>query len=139
MAGRNSKLTPEVHEKIVTALRAGNYSKVAAEYAGIGESTFYRWLQKGRAAKRGMYREFADAVQQAEREAEIRAVAILQRHMEDNWQAAMTFLERKFPERWGRRDHLDVSVDSKATLAEWLSITEQDLDATVDVLAKGGL
>ena len=77
MAGRNSKLTPEVHEKIVTALRAGNYSKVAAEYAGISEVTFYRWLRRGRAAKRGMYREFADAVQRAEREAEVRAVAIL--------------------------------------------------------------
>jgi hypothetical protein len=23
--------------------------------------------------------------------------------MEKNWQAAMTYLERKFPQRWGRR------------------------------------
>ena len=30
-------------------IRAGNYACVAAEYAGIGETTFYRWLEQGEA------------------------------------------------------------------------------------------
>jgi hypothetical protein len=56
----------------------------------------------------GPYRAFRDAVKSAESEAEVRAVAIIQRHMGTNWQAAMTYLERKYPSRWGRR--LDVTT-----------------------------
>jgi hypothetical protein len=52
--------------------------------------------------------DFRDAVKRAEREAEIRAVAIIQNHMARSWQAAMTYLERKFPGRWGRR--MDVTT-----------------------------
>jgi hypothetical protein len=28
--------------------------------------------------------------------------------MDENWQAAMTYLERKFSERWSRREKVDV-------------------------------
>jgi transposase-like protein len=104
--GRPCKLTPEVQAKICQAIRAGNYSYVAAEYAGIGASTYHRWMQQGEQETSGSFREFRDAVKSAESEAEVRAVAIIQRHMEKNWQAAMTYLERKHPQRWGRRlDH----------------------------------
>ena len=105
--GRRSKLTPELQDKIVKVIRAGNYACVAAEFACIGETTFYRWLEQGEAEESGPYREFREAVKSAEREAEIRAVATVQGHMGKSWQAAMTFLERKFPQRWGRR--LDVT------------------------------
>jgi len=108
-AGRRSKLTREVQEKITRVIRAGNYAYIAAEYAGISQTTFYRWLEQGAEQKRGRYREFREAVKAAEREAEIHAVATIQQHMGKNWQAAMTFLERKFPQRWGRR--LDVTSD----------------------------
>jgi transposase len=107
--GRRSKLTAEVQEKIVRVIRAGNYAYIAAEYAGIGQSTFYRWLEQGEAQTTGPYRDFREAVKAAEREAEIRAVATVQQHMGKSWQAAMTYLERKFPQRWGRR--LDVTTE----------------------------
>lgn len=134
--GRRSKLTAEIQEKIVTAIRAGNYANIAAQYAGIAESTFYRWLQRGSASKSGRYRDFAEAVRQAERESEVRAVAILHKHMEEHWQAAMTCLERKFPQRWGRHDRLSVDVEPRKLLGEWLSISEEDLDAAVEVAAR---
>lgn len=98
VGGRPSKLTPEVQEKIVSAIRAGNYAQIAAAYAGIGETTYYRWMQQGREATSGKYREFRQAVKTAESEAEVRAVAMVQSHMPNNWTAAMTFLERKFPD-----------------------------------------
>ena len=101
--GRPSKLTPQVQEKILTVIRAGNYAYVAAAYAGIGRSTFYHWLELGEQEESGCFRDFLDAVKAAETEAEIRAVATIQKHMAKNWQAAMTYLERKFPHRWGRR------------------------------------
>jgi hypothetical protein len=109
--GRRSKLTRAVQEKIDRVIRAGNYAYIAAEYAGIGQSTFYRWLEQGEEQERGPYREFREAVKAAEREAEIRAVATVQQHMGKSWQAAMTYLERKYPQRWGRR--LDVTSDGR--------------------------
>ena len=39
--GRRSQLTAEIQERIVSAIRAGNYANIAAQYAGIAESTFY--------------------------------------------------------------------------------------------------
>ena len=35
--------------------------------------------------------------------AEVRAVAIIQKKMPDDWRAALAYLERKHPKRWGRR------------------------------------
>jgi transposase len=48
--GRRSLLTPELQDKIVRVVKAGNYLKVAAQYNGVGESTLRLWLQRGRAA-----------------------------------------------------------------------------------------
>ena len=101
--GRPSKLTPEVQEKIVTAIRAGNYAQVAAVYAGITERTYYRWMELGEQARGGRYLQFFQAVKAAEGEAEVRAVAIIQKKMTGDWRAAMAYLERKHPKRWGRR------------------------------------
>ena len=102
--GRPSELTPEVQEKICNAIRAGNYYEAACAYAGIGYSTFREWMVKGEKAKSGKYREFAETVKRAEHEAEVRMVAMWQKHMPENWQAIATFLERRYPDRWGRRN-----------------------------------
>ena len=79
--GRPSKLTPAVQEKIITAIRAGNYAQVAAVYAGITERTYYRWMELGDQARGGRYLQFFQAVKAAEGEAEVRAVAIIQKKM----------------------------------------------------------
>ncbi len=55
MAGRPTKLTPETQDKIVTALRAGNYFDASCQYAGITERTGYNWLEKGRGATTGQW------------------------------------------------------------------------------------
>ena len=130
--GRRTKLTPETHQKIVSAIRAGNYCTVAARYAGIPEGTFFRWMQRGRHEDSGIYREFHDAVKDGESAAEIRAVATVQKHMEGNWQAAMTFLERKFPNRWGRRDRLKLEVEPQEALAALLGIDPSAIGTAVD-------
>lgn len=105
MAGRKSKLTKELIEEAAKYIRAGNYACVVANYLGIGESTWYRWLQEGEVAKSGLKREFWESIKKAEAVPEIRNVNIVQKAAEENWQAAMTYLQRRFPERWGRRDY----------------------------------
>jgi len=109
--GRPSKLTPEVTKRLVEAIRAGNYYEAACAYAGIGYSTFRVWMIKGEKAKSGKYREFIEAIKKAEYEAEARMVALWQEHMPEDYRAIRDFLERRYPERWGKR--LDVKQDIK--------------------------
>lgn len=73
MAGRKTKLTAETQQMIVSYIRAGAYSWVAAEAAGIGKSTFYRWMERGEAASSGLYHEFYEAVREARAQARVAA------------------------------------------------------------------
>lgn len=73
-----TKLTKAVTERVVVAIRAGNYAETAARSAGISRTTFFRWMQEGEqpdASKK--LRDFAEAVRKAEADAEVKAVAIV--------------------------------------------------------------
>lgn len=101
--GRPEKLTPELQQKIVDAIRMGAYIETASAYAGINKSTLYDWMKRGARAKSGKYKEFSDAIEKALAESEMRDLAVIAKASQENWQAAAWRLERKFPDRWGRR------------------------------------
>jgi len=105
---RKLKLTSEIVDKICLAIRAGNYAKVAAEMSGIGETTYYRWLEIGQKKNAPrVYREFWESIKRAEADAEVAAVALIRQAANNGtWQAASWLLERKHGERWGRNDKL---------------------------------
>lgn len=107
LVGRKTKLDDTVTARIVTAIQAGNYQDAAARHAGIHPATFYDWMARGEAGE-AQYAEFHDAVKKAAADAEVHAVAVVRQAMNDSWQA-MTFLERRHPERWGRRQVLEHS------------------------------
>ncbi len=107
---RRTKLTPDTKEDIVKALKAGNSRRDSALYAGIAESTFYGWMERGRAGE-PLYMEFLEAVEKAEAQSVVRNVAIIQRAAEETWQAAAWWLERKRPDDWGRRQRMDIGTD----------------------------
>ena len=79
MAGRPTKLTPAVHQQIVTFIRAGAYDWVAAEAAGIGKSTFYRWLERGAARAAEPHRTFLVDVREARAQARVAAETAVRR------------------------------------------------------------
>lgn len=110
----NSKATPETLDKIVGHLRRGNYREAAARAAGITDRTLQIWLKRGRenadAVERGeealddfglLYCE----VLRAEAEAETRIcggiVDLAERLGKP--EVLLKFLERRYPDRWGRR------------------------------------
>lgn len=136
--GRPSKLTPEVQDRIVQAITAGNYIEVAAQYAGISKGTLYRWLQMADdPTADDIYRDFRDAVESARSAAEVRNVALIQKAANDGtWQAAAWYLERTSWQRWGRRtmvtgdagEAIKVEVDHRQTLREMLGLTDADSD-----------
>ena len=108
--GRPTKLTSEVQARLVQAIEAGNYYEAACGYAGITYTTFRNWMIKGENAKSGKYHEFFDAITRAEAVAEVRMVAQWQQHMPEDYRAIRDFLERRFPERWGRKDKVQQEI-----------------------------
>lgn len=100
--GRPLRLDKQRQQRICEALRAGNTRAASAAYGGVGESTFYRWMERGEAASSGIYRDFWEAVKEAEAACEIRNVALIQKAAQDNWTAAAWWLERRKPDDWAR-------------------------------------
>lgn len=120
VGGRPSKLTPQVLESISAVLRAGNYVETAAAFAGIDKVTLYDWMRQGARARAkghetGIYARFSHAIEKAMADAEtVMTSAIFRagRGHEDTpgqWQALAWLLERKHPDKWGRRQRLDIA------------------------------
>jgi transposase-like protein len=137
--GRRSRLTRERHDLIIELVAAGNHLTTAAEAVGIVQSTLFRWLQQGRDAAAARqngesltpeavaYLEFSEALACARANAEVRAVAVVERVMSGGYlvseeetiakdgtrkvkrvyapadgRLALEYLSRQSPERWGR-------------------------------------
>jgi hypothetical protein len=101
MAGRKSKLTPEVQQNIMAALSGGATIKDACAYAGISQDSYERYIKNST--------DFADAVKKAQAQARIGAIARIQKAgREGIWTADAWFLERSDPEHWARRDTLKI-------------------------------
>ena len=115
--GRPSKLSPEIQERICSALRDGNYESAAAAAGGVGTSTVRQWLQWGRDAKSARYVAFLAAVTRAREDAELRLVELWQEAMPSDWRAIAEFLARRYPERWGKRERNEVTVSATAHAA----------------------
>lgn len=137
---RPTKLNAEVLEKIVTAIKAGSYVETAAAFAGVGKSTLYDWLRKGAAQKNGIYREFSIAIEQALAHADVRDITIIaQAAQKGVWQAAAWRLERKYPDRWGKRTVIQVGGEGAMQSKEidLANLSDQELDDLERLLKKG--
>jgi hypothetical protein len=127
---RGPTFIPEVGAQIVQALRAGNYMETAAAFAGIEAEQVRKWVKMGVRRRTPELEQFARDVTQAVIGVEVRNVAIVSRAANGikdaagneikgpDWHAAAWFLERMFPQHWGRRDFLKVSLDQAAQLSD---------------------
>lgn len=138
--GRRLKLTPELIEQAAKLIAGGNYASTVFQMLGVGESTWYRWLEKGRDSKgRSIYREFWESIQKAEAAAEARAVSGVMAAGRRNWTAYAWYLERKFPDRWGRKDKVQQEISGPgggAVRAEVEHSGAVDLFASIREYAK---
>jgi len=125
---RRAKITPERVDHIIAAMALGSYASVAATAAGINETTLYDWVTRGRAALdvdgepadgERPYAAFVTRYDRACADAELTALDTVRRAGKvdpetkavsgEYWQAAMTFLERRYPKRWARMTRLEHS------------------------------
>ena len=131
--GRKSKLTPEVQAEIVSSIQVGVYAKTAAAAAGINETTYYEWLQRGREARENgrasKYRDFLEEIETADAQAEkqhfnmIVRQAAGSRTSPGDWKAAAWILERKYPEKYGRKVAQEVSGPGGAPVQHQHEVT----------------
>jgi hypothetical protein len=96
--------------KLVDTLLEGNYRDTAATIAGITARALRMWMQKAEEGDR-RYEAFAQLVRLAEAVSESASVRNVRAAGKDPrfWAAEMTYLERKYPDRWGRRADTDNS------------------------------
>lgn len=120
--GRPVKLNKDIESKIILALKTGAYIETAAAYAGISKATFYEWLRRGEREKQRVNKntrnktrkrelpfvELSDAIKKALADAEIRDIMKIEQASKTQWQAAAWRLERRFPDRWGRKDNYNM-------------------------------
>lgn len=124
--GRRCRLTPEVQERIATALRAGSYLETAAQLAGVSRSTLYSWLARGRAARSGPFLDFLNTVEGAIAQAEVAAVARISAASQTDWHAAAWLLERgPAHQRW--RPSLQVKLGE---------LSDAEIQAALDDVAR---
>ena len=114
--GRPTKLTHELIERLCIVLRTGAYLDTAFKHVGICKATHHSWAKAGneelaRRAKgakprksRDLHVEFLNATEKAMADAELLSLGHISKAASDGqWAAAAWKLERRSPEKWGRR------------------------------------
>jgi len=137
--GRVTLLTPERQETILEALKTGCYVETACLYAGVATPTVYNWFDRGRRERERLalsehgttlateviYLDFLEAVEKARAEAELRAVAQIQKAASlGTWQASAWYLERSSPKRWGRKDYSEITGEDGGAIRIEVSTDE---------------
>ena len=137
---RPTKLTPDIHRAIVTALEAGNYQDDSASYAGVSPAAFYNWMARGRVERERLesgqkprksetpFLVFVDAVESARAKAAVRHVANIAKAANDGvWQASAWYLERSYPQKWGRLNRTEISGPDGGPIAVDLEALDEKL------------
>ena len=91
-----SVMTSEKEIEILTAIRLGLRPASAAAANGVRAQTLH--------SHRERHAEFAEKVEQAVAACERRAVIAVVEKFDTDLRAATWFLERRFPDVWGKRD-----------------------------------
>lgn len=104
-----SRLSPELHRKIVEQCRMGTFRRHAAMAAGVTERTLSNWIRWGTTDDaKEPYRSFAEDLLAAEAFAINNNVLYVQAAATSDWRAASWFLARKAPNEWGDKARRDL-------------------------------
>lgn len=104
--GAKTKCTPELQERFIFSYARTGVVRIACDYAGIKEATYYDWLQK---AVNGLspYAEFSEACAKAKAERAHQLVAHLDAAAAKLPNAATYLIERLY------RDDFRLEVDDR--------------------------
>ena len=121
------KLNPSMIAALSEYIRKGNYACVACNLCGISEPAFYEWINlaqqdenNGLSEGESLYISLVKSIKKAEAEAEDLMVQTARNAAVQNKDGylAITFNERRHPDRWGRKDRtrVDISETKRITI-----------------------
>lgn len=93
------KYNPEIAQKIVSVVQAGNTREVACASAGISNAVLSVWARLALEGEEP-FMSFMDQLDKAEASLEAVLVAIIRQKAQDDPNVAFRLLERRFPQRW---------------------------------------
>ena len=133
--GRPCLLDKKMHDRLVRLVAGGNYYCIACAACNISYDIFRLWMNEGRKlskeytddvnsmpADRAKYFRFFVAIKKAEAFVETQLVSKIL--IDKDWKAQMTYLERKYPDRWGRVDRQKHEGEIKINVSK---LTDQEL------------
>ena len=124
---RRQQLTEEIIERLEEETLLGAWPHVIAKRLGIHKSTYQNWMAAGEkhhladTAEKPtdgagyLERQLYERIEEAEAQAEIDMLNALKVHADSGkstWNGYMAMLERRFPERWRKKDAISGSGQS---------------------------
>jgi hypothetical protein len=122
---------PNTIHTLLAAVQDGNYVETACKLAGISKASYYNLKKRAESGDEPAM-AFVDALEKAEALAESQMVGCVSKAAQAGpqfWAAGMTLLERRHPERFGKR-----SDDSNAPKVI-VQIGIRDSDITISGLS----
>jgi hypothetical protein len=123
-AGRKTALLqPNLEQTLLDYIRIGTPIRNAVVAAGVTETSFYSWINRGMAERERLklvkgakesptevvFLKFLEQVERAKAEAITKKVAVIAKSGNDgDWRAAAWWLERQLPEEFGKTDKLEI-------------------------------
>jgi transposase len=121
-----AKFNDEITRIIVKARESGLTQKECANIAGINEATLYKWLNKGKKARSGKYKKFYNDFELARIRNKLFHLKKI--HEEEAWTASAWYLERVYPEEFGRKDRMDLNHDGKVEVESTKRLEEKRIE-----------
>ena len=121
-----AKFNDETIQMILKARESGLNQKECAEVAGINEATLYKWLNKGKEARSGKYKKFYNDFQIAKNRNKLFHLKKI--HEAEAWTASAWYLERVYPEEFGRKDRMELNHEGKVEVNKTVKEEEKEAD-----------
>lgn len=116
---------------VLNYVKAGLTVERACLAAGVGVTTFRDWRRASPS--------LSVALKKAESEFELKHIQNISVHASDDWKASAWVLERKFPERYAKREAPEVKVRQTVEVSQPVAaITVDDLKKAAGILEELG-
>lgn len=132
MYPEDGKLDPEMHCSMVQMAAKGATNAIIAKASLIHPDTYQAWIKKGKDDPE-RYPHFAHLYNEVERVRALLAVEMSSRVIEaansglpNTWQAAATFLERRYPDDWSRNERREIKGDDSRPQINVLVLNDPD-------------
>lgn len=140
--GRPTELTAELADRVCHRLRNAGSISDAALAEGVDRRTLWRWRVRGEQEESGIYRDFADQLEQARAERRLELERLIREKgegFEGDWKALSWLLTIDEPKRYAQQVRVHVEeelTDAVARIREALRDQPETLERVLDALTR---